>query len=246
MLKAALVVLVLPPVNLALLALAGLIVARFRRRLGIGIASVAVLGLVLLSWHAVTTPMLRALETDLPLTPRTNVPPSVIVVLSGDSQGSPSVPGGYAVGVLTLQRLRVAAALHRRTGLPILVTGGPVPREAPPLADLMVRSLREDFRVGTPRFVERKAGDTWENAVFSAEILREAGIGSVYLVTSAWHMRRSVVAFEAAGLLVTAAPTPLTRALELTPSDFIPTIHSWVSVYFAAHEWVGLLWYRWR
>lgn len=77
-------------------------------------------------------------------------------------------------------------------------------------------------------------------------ILREAKIGSIFLVTSAWHMRRSVEAFEAAGLRVTAAPTSVMREMELTPTDFVSTIQSWVTAYFAAHESVGLMWYRWR
>jgi len=149
MFKTTLVVLLLPPVNVALFALAGLVLARFHRRWGIGIASVAVVGLILLSFRAVTTPMLKSLEAGLPLRPPADAPPEAIVVLSGDSQGSPSVPNGYTVGPITLQRLHTAAQLHRRTGLPLRLTGGPVSTQAPPLADLMMINLREDFRVGS-------------------------------------------------------------------------------------------------
>ncbi len=244
-LKIVAVLLVLPPVNLLLSAVAGLILARYRPRAGWIVAAVSIVGLVLLSMHAVTSPMLSALERDLPTRPPADAPPAAIVVLSGDSLSSPSIPGGFTVGGLTLRRLQTAATLHRRTGLPILVTGGPVPRHAPPLAELMAQSLRTDFRVEV-RWLERKSLDTWENARFTAEVLKEAGITSIYLVTDAWHMRRSLLAFAPTGLRVTAAPNPLQRPLSLTTTDFIPSVSSWMVAYFALHEWVGLVWYSIR
>lgn len=246
MLKALLLLALLPPINLAILTLLGLVLMRLRPRLGRTISLLSACGLLALSLHAVTTPMLAALERDLPIVPPSDAPPGAIVVLSGDSLRSPSVPGGYTVGALTLMRLRTAAALHRKTGLPLLVSGGAVPRDkAPPLADLMTRSLREDFGVPVG-WVERNSGDTQENAVFSAEILRAQGITSVYVVTHAWHMRRSLNAFAATGLTVTAAPTPLLPPIGPILADFIPTVSSWQTAYFAAHEWVGLLWYSIR
>lgn len=244
-LKIVAVLLVLPPVNLLLFAVVGLFLARYRPRIGWIVTTVSVAGLVLLSMHAVTTPMLSALERNLPMQPPADAPPAAIVVLSGDSLASPSVPGGFTVGGLTLRRLQTAASLHRKTGLPILVTGGSVPRHAPALADLMAQSLRVDFRVET-RWQERKSLDTWENARFTAEVLKDAGVSSIYLVTDAWHMRRALLAFEQTGLRVTAAPNPLQRPLSLTVTDFIPTVSSWTVAYFALHEWIGLVWYSIR
>ena len=66
----------------------------------------------------------------------------------------------------------------------------------------MAQSLTDDFRT-PPRWVEAKSADTWENARFSADILRAEGITSVYVVTHAWHMRRAVLAFQGTGLTVT-------------------------------------------
>ena len=44
---------------------------------------------------------------------------------------------GIRPGLLTLDRLRTAAALHRRTGLPILVTGGTTQPETPAVGLVM-------------------------------------------------------------------------------------------------------------
>jgi len=243
--KLVVVLLLLPPLNLLLISGLGLVLARYRPVAGYRVAAIGVAGLLLLSMHAVTTPLLIALERDLPLRPTIDAPPGAIVVLSGDSLASPSVVGGYTVGGITLRRLLTAASLHRKTGLPLLVTGGPVPRHAPPLADLMTQTLRQDFRVDV-RWQERKSLDTAQNARFTAEILREAGVTSIYLVTDAWHMRRALLAFEPTGLHVTAAPTPMQRPLTFTLTDFVPSVASWATAYFVVHEWVGLLWYSLR
>ena len=242
MLKFFLVLLILPPMNLVLFAAAGLVIARVRPRLGWTVGVVSIAGLLLLSFHAVSHPLLGALERNLPTTPNANAPPTAIVVLAGDVMRSPSVAGGVLVGPLTLERLRTAAILQRKTGLPVLVSGGAIIDSHTTFAKLMTDSLTEDFRIPV-RWGEEKSRDTWENARFSADILKADGVKSVYVVTHAWHMRRSVFAFTATGLTVTAAPTPLQAVLGPVLTDFIPSVSSWQTAYFAFHEWIGALWY---
>ncbi|MGE0226780.1 MAG: YdcF family protein [Acetobacteraceae bacterium] len=245
MAKTLLLVFLLPPMNLAVLTLAGLLMAGRWPRLGRALGLVGAVGLLLLAMPAVSGAMLSALERDLPTTPPADDPPAAIVVLSGDAMRTISVPGQVVVGILTVERLRTAAALARRTGLPLLVTGGTVREDKVPVARLMAESLTEEF--GLPvRWTEEAARDTWENARFSAAILREAGIRSVYVVTHGWHMRRAVMAFAATGIAVTAAPTPLQWVAPPKANDFVPRVSSWLDAYFALHEWVGIAWYAIR
>lgn len=58
-----------------------------------------------------------------------------------------------------------------------------------------------------PQFVEDRSLDTYQNAQFSAQLLQKQGIYHIALVTDAWHMSRSVSAFEHFGFKVLAAPT---------------------------------------
>lgn len=231
-------VLLVPPVNLALLAL----IATLLRWRGLAIAALVLL--VLLALPAVSGSMLARLETDLPA-PAAGAPaPGAIIILGGDVV---DIDGKARadVGPLTLERIRAGAALSRSTHLPILVTGGVVNRGTPPVAELMARSLTDDFGVPA-RWIEPEARDTWENARFSVALLRHDGIAAAYVVTNAWHMRRALMAFEPTGMPVVAAPLPPYRAPGLAPSGLVPRVSSWLRSYYALHEWIGGVWYGWR
>lgn len=242
--KGIILTLALPPTGFVGLIAIGLLLRggwRFGRRL----TWTALIALILLGMPIVSISMLLALETDMPMIPPADHPPQAIVVLGGDVIRAHQEQLGTRPGLLTLDRLRTAAALHRRTGLPILVTGGTTQPNTAPVALVMAQSLKDDFQ--TPaRWVEPKSADTWENARFSADILRPEGIDSVYIVTHAWHMRRALLAFQGTGLTVTAAPTPLDGPLRLNLTDFVPRAAGWQTGYYAVHEWIGYAWYKLR
>ncbi len=179
------------------------------------------------------------------MTPAADHPPQAIIILGAEVIRTHDEKLGVRPGLLTLDRLRTGAALQRRTGLPILVTGGTTQPRTPAVGLVMEQSLQDDFRT-PPRWVEPKSADTWENARFSADILRAEGINSVYVVTHSWHMRRAILAFEGTGLTVTAFPTSLDDALSYNLFDFVPRASGWQIGFFAAHEWIGYGWYKLR
>lgn len=59
-------------------------------------------------------------------------------------------------------------------------------------------------------WLQPESQNTYEDALYSAEILKEQGITRVLLVTSAMHMPRSVALFEQQGIDVIPAPTDYT------------------------------------
>jgi uncharacterized SAM-binding protein YcdF (DUF218 family) len=243
--KEAAIALVVPPTSFLFLTLLGLVLAWRFRRIGYASAWLGALGLLLLSMPAVSVALLVALERNLPLLPPPGQPPQAIVILGGDvRRGGMRMPI-LRPGPLSLEREIAGALLARRTGLPILVTGGKLQRSDPPIAALMADSLEHDFMVPV-QWIEPASRDTWENAHFSAPILREHGIQSVYVVTDAWHMRRAIVAFRGTGITVTAAPTYFDRMPTMAVSDFVPSVLGWRAAYFAMHEWIGWVWYLLR
>lgn len=238
--------LIVPPAPLVLVALLGLLVERQFRRSGRILLWGAVLGLLVFAMPVTSAAMFAALEQGIPLMPPADTPPQAIVILGGDiSRGGGTGPLELQVGQLSLERLRAGAELHRKTNLPILVSGGPLRNTNTPLAALMADSLSNDFRVPV-RWQEAISRDTWHNAQMSAAILRKEGISSVYVVTQAWHERRALIAFANTGIKVTAAPTTLSRFPSPTVEDFIPEASGWQSSYFALHEWIGCAYYSLR
>lgn len=145
----------------------------------------------------------------------------------------------------TLLRLRRAAQIQRLTNLPILVSGGSPEIAALSEAELMARSLQEDFRVPV-KWVEGRSDNTAQNAQRSAELLKAAGINRIFLVTDAMHMPRAKNIFLSTGLIVIPAPTGFHAQNALQPHDFLPTAGALKDSHYAMHEWLGLLWYRIR
>jgi uncharacterized SAM-binding protein YcdF (DUF218 family) len=238
-------ILALPPTGFVVLIVVGLLLRGGWRRFGRGLTWVSLIALILLGMPVVSHSMLLALESGLPMQPPADHPPQAIVVLGAEIIRAHQEKLGIRPGLLTLDRLRTSAELHRRTGLPILVSGGTTLPDTPAVALVMEQSLTDDFQT-PPRWVEPKSIDTWENARFSAAILRGEGITSVYVVTHAWHMRRALLAFQGTGLTVTAAPTSLDDPVGPDLDDFLPRAAGWQTGYFAIHEWIGYAWYMLR
>lgn len=235
----------LPPVNLVFAILAGTVLLRVFPRLARWLIGVAALVLLVLAMPAVAGTLICALERNLPMTPPDDKPPGAIVILGAEVTHTGGVQPGATIGRATLERLRAGAALQRKTRLPILVSGGVVGDDPPPVAVLMQQSLTRDFQVPV-RWTEDRSSDTWQNARDSAAILHGAGIDFIYLVTHSWHERRALMAFAATGITVTAAPTPLDRLPRLIFSNFVPRVSSWGTSYDALHEWIGCAWYALR
>lgn len=233
----------LPPLGPLVLLVLGLVLVRKRPRLGKVLIGGGLGALLLLSQPFVAAALLIALQVDPPLPARGPLPEAdAIVILGGDlDPGTPEF-GGASVGTLSLQRVRYGAHLARRSGLPVLVTGGPLEAGHDTIAQLMADALAE-FGVEA-RWLEGRANDTRQNARFSARLLERAGLQRVLLVSHAWHLPRARGAFEAAGLEVIAAPT----APRIWPdarrfNAYLPSTRSLQESRWALHEWIGRVWY---
>jgi len=242
--------LLLPPGIILVLLVAGLLLLRRRRRTGVTLISSGFAILVILSQPLVATWLLRSIEHYPALDTQAafSRDAAIVVIGGGYYPNAPEYGGADTVAGAILERMRYAVWLHKRSGLPILVSGGSVVEgEGEPEGVVVARVLREDFGV-TPRWVEDRSRNTRENARYTREILAEAGIDHIYLVTHAWHMARAARSFERTGLEVTQAPTMFltTGDAGLTILDFLPSIGALAVSYTELQEMLGSLWYRVR
>lgn len=256
----------LPPISLLIAAIMFWLLAWWRPKLGMRLVGVSLAGLLLMALPITPALLFDGLEsgivlrrssspeTALPISPPPRPlsappsPPGAIVILGGDSsfgRAAGAIFGGAQLGNLSLERLRAGAALQRRLGLPILLTGGGSPVGAVSISALMRQSLQEDFKTQS-KWIESRSADTWQNAEFSAAILAREGIGSVYVVTHPWHMRRALIAFRHFGIEVWPAPVSLADFEGIKPEMFRPSVTAWLDSYFALHEWAGCAYYALR
>ncbi|MCC6657479.1 MAG: YdcF family protein, partial [Rhodocyclaceae bacterium] len=181
--------------------------------------------------------MLASIEDVPPLDRARAKDAQAIVVLGFGSYFAAPEYGGDTVGSGSLLRLRYAARLQRETGLPLLVTGG-APLGGVAEGRSMQAALEREFGVKV-RWVEDASADTRGNARLSAPLLREAGVKRVLLVTHAWHMRRALAEFSAAGLEAIPAPTGYESTGPLTALDFLPGPGGLWAGRIALHERLG-------
>jgi len=237
----------IPPNLFILLTILGVFIAWRWTRLGVVVATVGAAFLYTAATPVVADWLLRSVEglagtaSALP----SDTPPGAIIVLAGDYRrsGTPGEPD--AVGPLTLEHLAAAAREERHLGLPVLVSGGWPDDAHDSLAGLMSATLQEDFRVPV-RWREERSVNIHENAAFSADILRRAGVPSALLVTHPWHMARALWSFRAVGYPVIPAVPQERGSLRLTAGSFLPQVTALLESYYALHELIGLAWYRFR
>lgn len=165
----------------------------------------------------------------------------------GIHENAPEYGDGPTVHDRTLGRVRYAARLARQTGLPILATGGCSKKDHPTEAELMKAILEREFGIG-PVLTETKSENTWENAAYSAAILRRHHINTILLVTNAAHQPRAVAAFAAHGLKVIPAPTLFfdDQPDLLDPQSWLPSVRAITEVHYSCYEWLGRWWYTAR
>jgi uncharacterized SAM-binding protein YcdF (DUF218 family) len=241
---------VIAPVNFIVLScLAGVIlwISGFIR-LGRAVTTAGILLLTVACFLPLGAALIRPLEDRFPVVPETFAAPAGIIVLGGaldellsETRGQPSLIEGAA-------RLTAAVTLARHYPQARLVfTGGSasLTKETPGEAR-GVHKLWLDLGVPDSQMsFEDRSRNTWENALFTRDLVAPKPGERWLLVTSAWHMPRAMGIFRHVGFDVTAYPVDFltfgdARDWAVTPA----VLDELTMMNFAIHEWVGLAAYR--
>jgi uncharacterized SAM-binding protein YcdF (DUF218 family) len=185
-----------------------------------------------------------------PLIDPTKVEPyDAIVVLTGGMIPAEGLIPFPSIDRSMFRRLEEAWRVYNVRPKPIVVSGGHVnPFTSPKDENRIARDYL--IRWGVPKsdvLGEDQSRDTFESAIEVEKLLRQKGWKRYLLVTSAAHMPRSMLVFQAKAPEPIPAPGDFSLGkLELEPFQFFPGESAARETLVSLHEYVGLVNYYWR
>lgn len=189
----------------------------------------------------------EALEQRFPGPTRIDGPISHIVVLAGAERLAAAARTGrpqYGAGA---ERIIDAAVLARRFPRAELWILGGVRDPRSPAADIdwTATTWRE---LGIPASRIRKIDNTLDTCQNAAGFGAQHAVGTALLVTSAFHMPRSVACFRFHGVAAVPYPVDFQNEAIATWADYLSPnlLANMARTDTALHEWLGLAYYRLR
>ncbi len=211
----------------------------------------AALGLAFCGFAPLGVWLARPLENRFPVRSQAMVPPTGILVLGGSiDQLTTAARGGQVTLGAAPGRMTEAVALaHRYPQARLVFTGGSAAllrSDAPDEAQAAARLFAE-LGIAPERItIERQSRNTFENVALTRGIVQPKPGERWVLVTSAWHMPRSVGIFRRAGWEVIAYPTDFETRNTIRElwRPTLPAGRGLDLVDKMTREWLGLLAYR--
>jgi uncharacterized SAM-binding protein YcdF (DUF218 family) len=233
-----------PPAVLITLCLLGGLLAVLWRGFGIALVILSAAALYAAAMPVVASYLLQQVEAGIHDSADLNAAQAIVVLGAGIHFGD-GAAAPDTLGPQSLERVSYAADAYRRLHLPVAVSGGRVLGSQTAEAALMRAVLERDFAVPVS-WSDDRSRTTYENAVYSAQLLKADRVMSVVIVTHAWHLPRALWAFERAGLrpVPWRAPRDFIRLRRI--DDFLPSIAALHDSSFALHEMIGGVYYRLR
>ena len=230
-----------PPVLFITLSLVGAIAALLWRRFGITVVLVSTLCLYVAATPAFSSYLAYQLETQIPSDIDFTDAEAIVVlgadVRRGDGRNSDRI------GPASLERLVLAVDAYRRLHLPIAVSGGRVADWHVAVGQLMKSGLEEYFGIPVT-WSEEESRTTYENALYTARLLRREQINTVVVIAQAEDLPRAVWCFKRVGLRAIPWPAPRRVFKPDSVEDFLPDSKAFQQSFHALHEMIGSLYYR--
>ncbi len=231
---------------LLLLLIAWLLLLTGRRRRGLQLMSLLLLLLLLLTWFPVGDALLYPLESRFPANPQLPRKVDGIVVLGGSVMPETSRYWRQLEVNESAERLGAFIELaHRYPDARLLFTGGNASLH--PGRSTEASQVGRLFRaagIGGRVVMENRARNTAENARFAKQRLTPKQGERWILVTTAYHMPRSVGVFCRQGWPMTPYPVDHYSLPEQLLDPRPQLLENLNKLEAALHEWIGLFAYR--
>lgn len=241
------------PLSLVLLGLGVILLFTRRQRLARAAVVLSLLLLGLMGNKMLSVALVRPLETRFAaipeIAPGAPLPPALaecryVAVLGGGNGHSPGVSALSLLSVSGRSRLTEGVRLMRALPHAKLIVSGPGDKDRPERPSHAVVLARAAMSLGIPEdrieLIDH-ARDTEEE---TAAIQRKAGTARVALVTSAFHMPRSMALARHAGLDAVPCPTDYSSHADGTWGwpDLLWDLESLDRSTRAVRERLGMLW----
>ena len=201
----------------------------------------------LLGFQAIPDALLRPLENRHPIPAAESINRHVGIIVLGGATNHPDsfvahgqVPLGEAAERMTVP----VGLLQQYPKMELVFSGGEGRLVTTGVTESeLARVFYKEQGVNMAQVkLEDGSRNTRENAQQVAKLLGDRCKSPWLLVTSAWHMRRSMAEFEAVGCNVTPYPVDF-RTGDTTSLSEYSMAHSLLRWQVALHEWLGLLVY---
>lgn len=208
-----------------------------------GLAMLAALGLT-----AIPDALLRPLENRYPVPTPKEVARHAGMIVLGGATGDPDLflsHGQVPLGEAAERMSAPIGLMRQHPKLELVFSGGEGRLLATGNTEAeLARAFYEEQGVGMTRVrLEGSSRNTRENAIQVAKLLGDKCRQPWLLVTSAWHMVRSMEEFEAVGCNVTAYPVDFRTSDRWSWTDY-SLAGSLVKWQTALNEWLGIFVYR--
>ena len=197
---------------------------------------ISALTLYLLSIQPVSNMLLNPLEN---FKHKDNITPSAVVVLGGGSNPKDTIkafPDAFKREVYGL-------ILAKTYNIPFVFSGGGIGKisEAENTKH-DVQLLTKTFDVNITTYFEDKSLNTIQNGMYTALLFKKLKLPkNIYLVTNAYHMKRSYKIFKFFGFKIITKPVGFYSKPIESIWDYFPNMNSLNASYKAIHEYFGLL-----
>jgi len=191
----------------------------------------------------------KPLESEFPLVnPLDHPGVKTVVVLGGGRYPVSDRPANAKLTNVSIARTVEGIRIFKLTKAKNIIFTGKDYRNNSSIAGLM-KLLAVDLGVDEKKIITvDNAVNTREEAKFCTEILKEGD--TVFLVTSAIHLKRAVKCFEKEGIAVIGMPTDFqvqkNEIIKNNPSIFFPNSYNLLMTQRSIHEYLGLLWEKIR
>lgn len=235
---------IFPPTLFIIILFAALYFTNKSRRKTVAFIAADIILLYFLSIEPVKNLIISPLEKfSVPINLNEKNDADYIVVLGGGTLSFS--PEEDSTGSLTAESIKRAIYGLYLAGIfdkPVIFSGGrSYKTQGESESDIAMKIIKRYASEKTVLLKEDQSRTTFENAEFVKSTFNPK---KIILVTSAYHMKRSLYSFNAAGIPCIPAPTDYKiDSFEYNFTSFIPKTGEMDSIYKALKEYVGLLFY---